>query len=182
MRADAEKNVVAVVDAAKAVFTELGIDAPLQKVADQAGVGVGTLYRHFPRRSDLIVAVMQHELDECISAFSELGRLLAPWDAFVAGIDRFRSFVGTKRGFAVALHTGDPAYEGLPQLLLERLEPAFDRLRLRAVESAALRGDLSTRDLLTAVALLCSPVPGESTDFNSRVLEVFLGGLAEAAR
>jgi AcrR family transcriptional regulator len=182
MRADAQKNVAAVLDAAKVVFHESGVDAPLQKVADRAGVGVGTLYRHFARRSDLIVAVMQHELDACIGVVIDLGRARPPWDALVAGVESFTAFVGTKRGFAAALHSGDPAYDGLPQLLLDRLDTPFEELRVRAVEAGEIRDDLSTRDLLTAVALLCNPVPGEPDAFNTRVVGVFLDGLRCVSR
>jgi len=182
MRADAQKNVAAILDAATAVFAESGVDVPLQRVADHAGVGVGTLYRHFPRRADLIVAVMQHELDECIEAVTGFGRTLAPWDALTAAVDRFTVFVGTKQGFAAALHSGDPAYDGLPRLLLDRLDPSFDALRARAIEDGAVRDALTTRELLTAVALLCSPVPGESSEFNARVVRVFVDGLRVSAR
>ena len=62
-RSDAKRNVVALVAAAKTVFAGSGVDAPAKEITDLAGVGVGTLYRHFPRRSDLIVAVLQHEID-----------------------------------------------------------------------------------------------------------------------
>src|ERR1700753_1529626 len=103
-RADAQRNVVALVEAAKAVFADSGVDAPAKEITDRAGVGVGTLYRHFPRRSDLIVAVLQRELDECVEAAQELARTLDPWTALVAWLDRFTALVGTKRGLAAALH------------------------------------------------------------------------------
>jgi AcrR family transcriptional regulator len=66
------------VEAAKTVFAGRGVDAPAKEITDLAGVGVGTLYRHFPRRSDLIVAVLQHEIDECVEAADELGATLPP--------------------------------------------------------------------------------------------------------
>jgi AcrR family transcriptional regulator len=68
------------VEAAKTVFAGSGVDAPAKEITDLAGVGVGTLYRHFPRRSDLIVAVLQHEIDECVEAAEELGTTLNPWE------------------------------------------------------------------------------------------------------
>ena len=73
------------------------------------GDPVGTLYRHFPRRSDLIVAVLQHEIDECVEAAEEFAATLSPWEALMGWIERFTDFVGTKRGLASALHSGDPA-------------------------------------------------------------------------
>ncbi len=62
-RVDAQRNVGALLEAAKTVFAEAGVDAPAKQIADLAGVGVGTLYRHFPRRADLIVAVLEREFD-----------------------------------------------------------------------------------------------------------------------
>ena len=176
-RADATRNVAALVDAAKTVFARRGVDAPAKEITDLAGVGVGTLYRHFPRRSDLIVAVLHHEIDECVAAAEELATTLDPWEAVVAWIARFTEFVGTKRGLSAALHSGDPAYEGLPQLLLDRLDPALQTLLTRAVTAGSARADVSARDTLTAVALLCQPVPGESSSFNQRMVGVFVEGL-----
>ena len=76
-------------EAAKTVFAGSGVDAPAKEITDLAGVGVGTLYRHFPRRSDLIVAVLQHEIDECIEAAEKLGATLSPWEALMGWIERF---------------------------------------------------------------------------------------------
>jgi AcrR family transcriptional regulator len=140
-------------------------------------VGVGTLYRHFPRRSDLIVAVMQNEIDDCIDAAAALGATLSPWDALLGWIERFTEFVATKRGLASALHSGDPAYDGLPQLLLNRLEPALHMLLARAVAAGYAREDVTAREVLTAVALICHPVPGEQPSFNQRMTGVFMRGL-----
>lgn len=72
VRADAQRNIEAVVDAAKAVFAESGVDAPVREIASRAGVGVGTVYRHFPQRSDLVVAVFQKEIDACAGAADRL--------------------------------------------------------------------------------------------------------------
>jgi AcrR family transcriptional regulator len=100
-RSDARRNVVALVKAAKTVFAGSGVDAPAKQITDLAGVGVGTLYRHFPRRSDLIVAVLQHEIGECVDAAEELATTLSPREALMAWIERFTGFVGTKRGLAL---------------------------------------------------------------------------------
>ena len=146
-RSDAQRNVVALVEAAKTVFAGSGVDAPAKEITDLAGVGVGTLYRHFPRRSDLIVAVLQHEIDECIEAAEVLETTHSPWEALMGWIERFTDFVGTKRGLASALHSGDPAYGDLPQHLLDRLEPALQTLLARAVDGGYARDDFygSTR-------------------------------------
>jgi AcrR family transcriptional regulator len=176
-RSDAQRNVAALVEAAKTVFAGSGVDAPAKEITDLAGVGVGTLYRHFPRRSDLIVAVLQHEIDQCVEAAHELETTLSPWEALMGWIERFIDFVGTKRGLASALHSGDPAYDELPQHLLDRLEPALRTLLSRAADGGYVRDDVTARDVLMTVALICQPVPGEQPGFNQRMARVFMEGL-----
>ena len=176
-RSDAQRNVFALVQAAKAVFADCGVDAPAKEITDRAGVGVGTLYRHFPRRSDLIVAVMQHEIDECIEAAESLGTRLNPWDALIGWIERFTDFVGTKRGLASALHSGDPAYDDLPQHLMDRLEPALQTLLAQAVDGGYARDGVTAREVLMTIALICQPVRGEQPSFNQRMAQVFMEGL-----
>jgi len=170
------------VEAAKTVFAGSGVDAPAKEITDLAGVGVGTLYRHFPRRSDLIVAVLQHEIDECVEAAEQLGTTLDPWEALMSWIERFTDFVGTKRGLASALHSGDPAYDDLPQHLLDRLEPALQTLLARAVDGGYARDDVTAREVLTTVALICQPVPGGQPSFNQRMTRVFMEGLGRRPR
>jgi AcrR family transcriptional regulator len=176
-RSDAKRNVSALVEAAKTVFAARGVDAPAKEITDLAGVGVGTLYRHFPRRSDLIVAVLQHEIDECVDAADELGSTLSPWEALMGWIERFTDFVGTKRGLASALHSGDPAYDDLPQHLMDRLEPALQTLLARAVDRGYARDDVTAREVLMTIALICQPVPSEQPGFNQRMIRVFMQGL-----
>jgi AcrR family transcriptional regulator len=168
---------VALVEAAKTVFASSGVDAPAKEITDGAGVGVGTLYRHFPRRSDLIVAVLQHEIDECVEAAETLGATVGPWEALTGWIERFTDFVGTKRGLASALHSGDPAYDDLPTHLLDRLEPALQTLLDRAVDTGYARNDVGAREVLLTVALLCQPVRGENPAFNRHMTWVFMDGL-----
>ena len=176
-RADAKQNVDALIEAAKAVFERSGVDAPAKEITDAAGVGVGTLYRHFPRRSDLIVAVLQHELDDCINEATRLLDSPDPWTAVLEWIDRFTAFVGTKRGLATALHSGDAAYDGLGSRLLDRLVPSMDALLIRAADEGSARSDVAARDVLTTVALICHPVPGADPAFAERMVHVFTEGL-----
>lgn len=177
-RADAKRNVTALLEAAKAVFASSGVDAPAKEITDLAGLGVGTLYRHFPRRSDLIVAVLQHEIDECFEAAEQLTTALGPWEALTTWIGRFMKFLGTKGGLASALHSGNPAYDDLPQHLMDRLEPAFRVLLDRAVADRHARGDVTAREVLTTIALICQPVRGTQTGFNQRMTQVFMDGLS----
>lgn len=176
-RSDAQRNTAALLDAAKSAFATSGVDVPAKQITDLAGVGVGTLYRHYARRSDLIIAVLQQEIDECVEAAGELGRTLGPWDALVAWIERFRDFVGTKQGLASALHSGDAAYDGLPKQLLDQLEPALQTLLGSAIDSGQARDDVSARHIMTAIALLSQPVRDEEAEVNQRMIRVFVDGL-----
>ena len=177
-RSDARRNAVVLVEAAKTVFAGSGVDAPAKEITDLAGVGVGTLYRHFPRRSDLVVAVLQHDIDECLEAAHEFATARNPWEAVLAWIERFTAFVGTKRGLATALHSGDPAYDDLPKHLMDRLEPAFQTLLGRAVASGQARDDVAAKEVLVTIALMCQPVRGEQPSFNQSMVRVFMQGLA----
>jgi AcrR family transcriptional regulator len=176
-RSDVQRNLTALLGAAKEVFATSGVSAPAKEISDRAGVGVGTLYRHFPRRADLIVAVLRHEIDECATAAETLGAAREPYDALSAWVKRFTDFVGTKQGLAQALHSADPAYDGLPDALLASLELPVGGLLERGVASGAVRPGVAVRELLVAVALLCQPVPGEKRAFNERLVRLFVEGL-----
>jgi AcrR family transcriptional regulator len=179
-RTDVQRNLVALLSAARTVFATSGVDAPAKEISDLAGVGVGTLYRHFPRRSDLIVAVLQQEIDACVSAAETLGATREPFEALCAWVDRFTEFVGTKQGLAEALHSADPAYAGLPRSLLESLQPALGGILDRGVARGAISPDVTAQEILVAVALLCQPVPGEQRAFNERMVQLFVEGLRKA--
>src|SRR6202042_3183552 len=99
-RADAQRNIEAFLEGAKAVFGTSGVNAPAKEIADRAGVGVGTLYRHFPQRSDLVKAVFQREVDACADAAPALIAAHAPGDALALWLRRYTQFLATKRGLA----------------------------------------------------------------------------------
>jgi AcrR family transcriptional regulator len=176
-RADASRNVVALLEAAKTVFAGEGVDAPAKQITDLAGVGVGTLYRHFPRRSDLILAVMEHEIDACADEATALLAEHEPWDALTAWISRLTELVGTKRGLAAALHSGDPAFDDLPRYVTQRLEPALEGLLDAARACGEVKADVTTRDVILAVALMCQPIRSENHDLNERMIRIFIEGL-----
>jgi AcrR family transcriptional regulator len=115
LRADAQRNIDSLLEAAKAVFGTSGVDAPAKEIADLAGVGVGTLYRHFPQRSDLVKAVFQREVDACADAAPVLTAAHEPGVALAKWLHRYTEFLATKRGLATALHSGDPAFVSVPR-------------------------------------------------------------------
>ena len=175
LRADARRNREALVDAASAVFAASGVDAPIQEIADRAGVGVGTVYRRFPKRSDLIVAVFRREVDACAEAARSLAADHAPFEALSRWIERYLDLIVTKRGLAAAWHSGEPAYESLPGYFEERLVASLQGL-LKAAGSD-MRADISAAELLRAVALLCSPASSGDFAQTRRMVALLVNGL-----
>src|SRR5919108_4026053 len=96
-RVDAQRNTDALLEAAKSAFATSGVDVPAKEIAALAGVGVGTLYRHFPRRSDLVVAVLQREIDACADAGPALSAIHAPASALTEWLHRYTTLLGAKR-------------------------------------------------------------------------------------
>ena len=181
LRADAQRNIGSLLAAAKAVFGTSGVDAPAKEIADLAGVGVGTLYRHFPQRSDLVKAVLQHEIDACGDAAPALAGAHEPGVALAHWLRRYTEFLVTKRGLATALHSGNPAFDTLPGYFYQRLEPALGSLLDAAAATGEIRADISARDLLRAVALLCTPVSDEGIAYSQRMVTLLIDGLRYAA-
>jgi AcrR family transcriptional regulator len=180
-RADARRNVDALIEAARTVFDTSGVDAPAKEITDLAGVGVGTLYRHFPQRSDLVKAVVESGIDAVADAGPALSAEYGPAEALTRWIHRFTELLGTKRGLASALHSGDPAFASLPGYFLQRLGPTLTALLDAGVASGAVRGDIGAEDLLYAIAQLCQPVPGRGAEHNQRVVAVLVDGLLGGA-
>jgi AcrR family transcriptional regulator len=181
LRADAQRNIDSLLEAAKTVFGTSGVDAPAKQIADLAGVGVGTLYRHFPQRSDLVKAVFQREVDACANAATTLAAAHEPGAALAKWLHRYTEFLATKRGLAAALHSGDPAYCALPAYFMQRLGPALGSLLEAATASGEIRGGISAKDILHAVANLCVPVPGEGVAYSQRMVALLIDGLRYGA-
>ncbi|WP_065962062.1 TetR/AcrR family transcriptional regulator [Curtobacterium sp. UCD-KPL2560] len=175
MRADARRNLDALVDAAREVFAEHGVDAPAKVIADRAGVGVGTLYRHFPLRSDLVVAVFRQAVEDCADAAGTLSAEHAPDEALALWLRRFTGFVATKRGLAAALQSGDPAFEGLHRYFIDRLGGALTGLLDAASAAGSIRNDLDATQLLRAVADLCHGAP--TTEQSQHLVGLLVDGL-----
>jgi AcrR family transcriptional regulator len=157
VRADAQRNLDALLLSAKAVFATSGVDAPVREIAERAGVGIGTFYRHFPQRSDLIAAVFRHEIDACAEAAPMLAAEHAPGEALAKWMQRYAAFIATKRGLAPALHSGNPAFEPLRTYFEQRVRPAVRTLLESAVAAGEVRNDVESDELLHAVASLCMP-------------------------
>jgi AcrR family transcriptional regulator len=177
MRADARRKMDSLLQAAMEVFAKSGVDAPVREIAERAGVGLGTVYRHFPQRSDLIVAVFQTQVDACANAASEIAKKYEPGEALARWMQRYVDFFATKRGLAAALHSGDPAYTALPAYFAKRLQPALKTLLDAAVAAGIVRPAIEAGDLLRAVANLCRGVHGEEPVYARRMVELLVDGL-----
>ena len=161
LRADAQRSLDALLQAAKEVFAVAGVDAPIRDIASKAGLGVGTVYRHFPQRSDLIAAVFRREIDDCADAAVDLAACHEPFYALRQWMQRFSAFFATKRGLAGALHSGEPAYLALPGHFEARLRPALEDLLASAMAAGRIRPDIAAGELLGAIARLSMSETGD---------------------
>jgi AcrR family transcriptional regulator len=181
VRADAQRNLDALLEAAKAVFGESGVDAPVREIAARAGVGVATFYRHFPQRSDLVAAVFRREVDACAAAAPVLSRDHEAGEALARWLRRYMSFIATKRGLAAALHSGDAAFDALPSYFRQHLEPALQSLLDAAVTAGEIRDDVEPYDLLRAVANLCTAAGEDGALHSRRMVDLLIDGLRYGA-
>ncbi len=155
-RADALRNESALLDAAAAVFVTSGVEAPVRAIAARAGVGVGTIYRHFPTRADLIVAVYRHQVEACAEAGPAL--LAAgptPREALERWIDGFVDFLVTKHGLAAVLQSDGAGYEALHASFLDRLVPVCAGLLDAAAATGDVRRDVDAYALMRGIGNLC---------------------------
>lgn len=180
-RADAQRKMGSLLKAATAVFAKSGVDAPVREIAERAGVGLGTVYRHFPQRSDLIVAVFQSNVDACADAAPALAKEHPPITALSLWMERYVDFIGTKLGLSKALYSGDSAYKALPGYFSKRLRPALTTLLDAAVEAKAVRPGTDPDDLLVAVANLCSAGYGRDPQHARRMVKLLVDGLRYGA-
>ncbi len=177
VRVDAQRNTDALLEAALAVFTTSGVDAPVREIAEKAGVGIGTVYRHFPLRSALIAAVFRREIDACADAAPILADEYAPFEALAHWMQRYAAFIATKRGLAKALHSGDPAFDALPAYFEARLQPALRTLLASAGAAGEVRTDVDADDLLRAVASLCLSASEDGASQAQRMVALLIDGL-----
>ncbi|MEU4366486.1 TetR/AcrR family transcriptional regulator [Micromonospora chersina] len=177
-RADARRNEKALLDAASAAFVASGVDVPVRDIAARAGVGVGTIYRHFPTRADLIVAVYRHQIEACAEAGPALlADSGTPRTALVRWIDMFVDFLITKHGLAEALQSDAAAFQTLHAYFLDRLVPVCDQLLDAAVAAGEIRPDLDAYGLLRGVGNLCIGAGNDPRYDARRLVQLLVAGL-----
>lgn len=177
LRADARRNVDALLRAALTVFERFGVDAPMRTIASEAGVGVGTLYRHFPQRSELIREIIRREVDACVEAAAVLGASLPPGEALAAWVQRLVDLAGTKRGLGPALHSGDAAYQSLPDYVVGQLTPALRALLDAAAVAGDICSDIDAREVLLASMRLAAPASQGDVAEARRMVALLIDGL-----
>jgi AcrR family transcriptional regulator len=182
VRADAQRNLDTLLQTAMAVFASSGVDAPVREIAEKAGVGIGTVYRHFPQRSDLVAAVFRREIDACADAATVLSATHAPFEALAAWMQRYAAFIAAKRGLAKALHSGDPVFDNLPGYFDLRLRPALRTLLEAATAAGAVRADVDADELLSAVASLCMSAHNAGSGRAERMVALLVDGLRYGAK
>ena len=177
-RADARRNEETLLDVAAAAFVTSGVDVPVRDIAAKAGVGVGTIYRHFPTRADLVIAVYRHQVEACAEAGPTLlANSSTPHAALARWINLFVDFLVTKHGLAEALQSNHAAFETLHGYFLDRLVPVCAQLLDAAVVAGEIRSDVDAYELMRGVGNLCVGTDNSPRYDARRLVELVIAGL-----
>ena len=179
-RADAQRNEQALLAAAAAVFVTSGVEAPVRDIAAAAGVGMGTMYRHFPTRADLVIAVYRHQVEAC----AEAGPVLlasggSPHAALGRWVNLFVDFLATKHGLAGVLQPDSVGFAALHAYFLDRLVPVCAKLVAAAVEADEIRADIDAYELMRAIGSLCVGADTDPRYHARRMVELLIAGLRQ---
>ncbi|MEV0991250.1 helix-turn-helix domain-containing protein [Streptomyces sp. NPDC049949] len=177
-RKDARRNQQTLLDAAAAVFATSGVEAPVRDIAAEAGVGMGTIYRHFPTRADLVIAVYRHQVESCAEAGPAL--LAAgptPHAALGRWVGLFVDFLVTKHGLAAAMQADNAGFETLHASFLDRLLPVCTELLDAAAAAGEIRSDVGAYPFLRGVGNLCIGAGTDPRYDARRLVELLVEGL-----
>jgi AcrR family transcriptional regulator len=177
IRADARRNYDALVAAAGEVFTERGTDAPLDVIARRAGVGNATLYRHFPTRRDLLVAVSADDVEALCALADRLRSGPDPRAALVEWLRAYIDHVSTRSGLAAAFNTGRHEDSALIKTAHDAVEAASAPLLERARQAGEVRADLRMDDLLALANAIATAAETGDRERTSRLLRLILEGI-----
>ncbi|MBU7600511.1 TetR/AcrR family transcriptional regulator [Streptomyces sp. P38-E01] len=176
-RAQAQRTRNGVLAAASAAFVDQGVQAPIRDIAERAGVGVGTIYRHFPTRADLVTAVYRHQIDTCAALAPRLlEESASPFSALSQWSNAFVDFLVTKHGLGAALGSGDPGLENLHALMLDTLVPACATLLDACVAADEVDPEITAYTLMRAIGNLCITGPDYDRVDAGRMVAVLLAG------
>ena len=180
MRADARRNYERLVAAAREVFAQSGVEASMEAIAKQAGVGIGTLYRHFPTRIALVEAVYVTDVDQLVETAERLVAASEPWPAVVGWLEAFVRYAQTKRTLLSELHE---AFEKNPQLKSVsrgRIEGALRMVLDPARQAGVVRTDIDESDLMQLLSSICMS-PTVTAPQSERLLVMIQDGLRPPA-
>jgi AcrR family transcriptional regulator len=178
LRADAQRNHDRLVEVAAAAFARDGIDTSLEEIARTAGVGIGTLYRHFPNRDALLEAVFRHNVDDIAGQADELLETLPGDQALAEWMYRFVSYVSTKMGRSTHLKSVVSADADIFEYSHSKMDSVMKRLIEAAVAEGSIRSDVDYHDVLKGLSGVCmmSDVPGWQ-DQACRISGLLMDGL-----
>jgi AcrR family transcriptional regulator len=177
-RADALRNRETLLAAAAAVFVTSGVDASVREIAARAGVGTGTIYRHFPSRADLVIAVYRHQVESCAEAGpSLLEGADSPLAALRQWVDLFVDFLVTKHGLANALQSDASGFDTLHAYFLDRLVPVCEQLLDAAVDADEIKPGLHAYELMRGIGNLCVGRDSDAGYDPRRLVDLLLRGL-----
>ncbi|CAI4158563.1 TetR/AcrR family transcriptional regulator [Streptomyces albidoflavus] len=180
-RSDAVRNRQVLLDAAAEVFVASGVDAPIREIAARAGVGTGTVYRHFPTRADLVVAVYRHQVEACAEAGPALlADSASPFAALRAWTGLFVDFLVTKHGLADAMRADSGGFEALHAYFLDRLVPVCAQLLDAAADAGEIGPGTGAYELMRGIGNLCAGSDGDPCYDPRRLVGLLLQGLRQA--
>jgi AcrR family transcriptional regulator len=180
-RVDAQRNEQALLAAAAAVFVSSGVEAPVRDIAAAAAVGMGTIYRHFPTRAELVIAVYRHQVEAC----AEAGPILlaqggSPHAALGQWANLFVDFLVTKHGLAAVLRADSVGFAALHAYFLDRLVPVCARLLAAAAEAGEISPDIDAYELMLAIGGLCVGADSDPRYHPRRMVELLIAGLRQS--
>jgi AcrR family transcriptional regulator len=175
MRADARRNYDLLIEAARKVLTECGPHASMEAIAREAGVGVGTLYRHFPRRIDVVEAVYRDDVDMLVAA-ADQALALAPWDGLEAWLRAYVDYGQVKRVLIAELQEAFEKDPSLKSDSRERVTQACSQVLARAQGAGVARRDVTASDVMALISPACVN-PNLEEGQAERMLEITLAGL-----
>ena len=180
-RADAKRNEQALLAAAAAVFVTSGVEAPVRDIATAAGVGMGTIYRHFPTRADLVVAVYRHQVEACAEAGPVLlARGGSPHAALGQWANLFVDFLVTKHGLAAVLQPDSVGFEALHAYFLDRLVPVCAQLLAAAAQAGEISADIDAYELMRGIGSLCVGADNDPRYDARRMVALLIAGLLQS--
>jgi len=178
LRADARRNRDKLLEVARVAFAEHGVDTSLEEIARRAGVGIGTLYRHFPTREHLVEVIYRREVEALCAAAGDLARDYPPDVALAEWMQRFVDYIATKRGLAgslrILLTTNAELFSDVSGMIMQALHSLVEA----AVVDGSIRDDVESSDVLLALSgIYSAPDTPEWRDRSRRLVSLLMDGL-----